>query len=164
MMISLIRTLLLYTAVLGAVRLMGKRQISELQTSELVVTMLISDIAAIPMQDVNQPLISGFLPIAVLVGGELTVSIFMMKSVFLRRLICGNPVIVIRNGAVDQKSLRRLRLTVEDLFSQLRANQITHLDEVAWGIMETNGNLSVLKKAFEGNTDVSDAGALNTGA
>lgn len=145
-MISLIRSLLLYGAILGAVRLMGKRQISELQTSELVVTLLISDIAAIPMQDSSQPLISGFLPIAVLVASEITVSVIMMKSMRFRRWVCGNPVIVIREGKVDQKQLRRLRMTVEDLFSQLRENGIGHLEEVSYAIMETNGSLSVLKK------------------
>ena len=146
MLISLIRSLLLYTAILAAVRLMGKRQISELQTSELVVTLLISDIAAIPMQDTSQPLISGFLPIAVLVAGEITVSAVMMKSARFRRLVCGNPVIVIRDGKVQQKELRRLRMTVEDLFSQLRSNSVTHLEDVAFAIVETNGNLSVVRK------------------
>lgn len=146
MVISLIRSLLLYGAILAAVRLMGKRQISELQTSELVVTLLISDIAAIPMQDSSQPLISGFLPIGVLVASEIVVSAIMMKSARFRRWVCGNPVIVIRDGRVDQKQLRRLRMTVEDLFSQLRENGIGHLEEVSYAIMETNGSLSVLKK------------------
>lgn len=146
MMISLIRSLLLYAVILGAVRLMGKRQISELQTSELVVTLLISDIAAIPMQDSSQPLISGFLPIGVLVASEIIVSVLMMKSVRFRRMVCGNPVIVIRDGKVDQKQLRRLRMTIEDLFSQLRENGTTHLEDVAYAIVETNGTVSVIKK------------------
>ncbi len=145
-MVSLLRSLLLYGAILAAVRLMGKRQISDLQTSELVVTLLISDIAAIPMQDASQPLISGFLPIGVLVASEITVSVLMMKSARFRRLICGSPVIVIRNGDIDQKQLRRLRMTIEDLFSQLREKGVGHLEEVAYAIMETNGMLSVLKK------------------
>ena len=85
MLISLLRSILLYAAIIGAVRLMGKRQISELQTSELVVTLLISDIAAIPMQDTSQPLISGFLPIGILVAGELLLSAIMMKSVRFRK-------------------------------------------------------------------------------
>lgn len=146
MVISLIRSLLLYAVILCAVRLMGKRQISELQTSELVVTLLISDIAAIPMQDVSQPLLSGFLPIAVLVACEIVVSAIMMKSMLFRKWICGNPVIVIRDGKVERNQLRRLRMTVEDLFCQLRENGIGHLEEVAYAIVETNGTLSVLKK------------------
>lgn len=146
MLISLIRSLVLYGLIIGAVRLMGKRQISELQTSELVVTLLISDIAAIPMQDTDQPLLSGLLPIGVLVASEITISVIMMKSARFRRWVCGNPVIVIRDGKVDQKQLRRLRMTIEDLFSQLRENGVGHLEEVAYAIMETNGNLSVLKK------------------
>lgn len=146
MVISLIRSLLLYVVILCAMRLMGKRQISELQTSELVVTLLISDIAAIPMQDVSQPLLSGVLPIAILVACEITISAIMMKSMVFRKWICGNPMIVIRDGTVDRKQLRRLRMTVEDLFSQLRENGIGHLEEVAYAIVETNGTLSVLKK------------------
>ncbi len=146
MVISFIRSLLLYAVILCAVRLMGKRQISELQTSELVVTLLISDIAAIPMQDTSQPLLSGFLPIAVLVACEIVVSAVMMKSMLFRKWICGNPVIVINDGRVDRNQLRRLRMTVEDLFSQLRENGIGHLEEVAYAIVETNGTLSVLKK------------------
>ncbi|MDD5953199.1 MAG: DUF421 domain-containing protein [Oscillospiraceae bacterium] len=146
MLISLIRTLLLYTAILFAVRLMGKRQLSELQTSELVVTLLISDIAAIPMQDTSQPLLSGFLPIGILVGCELVVSVLMMKSVLFRKWVCGSPIIVIRDGKVDRRQLRRLRMTVEDLFSQLRQSGVGHLEEVSYAIMETNGTLSVLKK------------------
>lgn len=146
MVISLIRSLLLYVVILCAMRLMGKRQISELQTSELVVTLLISDIAAIPMQDVSQPLLSGVLPIAILVACEIIISAIMMKSMVFRKWICGNPMIVIRDGTVDRKQLRRLRMTVEDLFSQLRENGIGHLEEVAYAIVETNGTLSVLKK------------------
>ena len=146
MVISLIRAMLLYAMILCAMRLMGKRQISELQTSELVVTLLISDIAAIPMQDVSQPLLSGVLPIAVLVAGEIIVSAIMMKSMRFRKWICGNPVIVIRDGKVERNQLRRLRMTVEDLFSQLRENGISHLEEVSYAIVETNGTLSVLKK------------------
>lgn len=149
MVISVIRAVLLYTAIIGAVRLMGKRQISELQTSELVVTLLISDIAAIPMQDSAQPLISGFLPIGILVMCELTVSGLMMKSGKFRRMVCGRPVIVVNDGKVDQKQLRRLRMTVEDLFVQLREKSVVQLSEVSYAIMETNGSMSVIKKPGE---------------
>ena len=120
MAISFIRTLLLYIVIIAAVRLMGKRQISELQTSELVVTLLISDIAAIPMQNTGQPLVSGFLPIAVLVACELIISTVMLKSAKFRRFVCGKPVIVINDGKIDQGQMRRLRMSTEDLSEQLR--------------------------------------------
>ena len=98
MTISFVRTLLLDVLILIAVRLMGKRQISELQTSELVVTLLISDIAAIPMQDTGQPLSSGVIPIAVLVMCEIALSVFMLKNMRFRRFVCGKPIVVIDDG------------------------------------------------------------------
>lgn len=149
MLISVIRAVILYVAIIAAIRLMGKRQISELQTSELVVTLLISDIAAIPMQDSGQPLISGFLPIVILVMCELAVSGLMMKSGKFRRAVCGRPVIVVNDGKVDQRQLRRLRMTVEDLFVQLREKSVIQLSEVAYAIVETNGSMSVIKKPGE---------------
>ena len=146
MIISLTRTILLYIVIIIAVRLMGKRQISELQTSELVVTLLISDIAAIPMQDTGQPLASGFIPIIVLVMAEIIVSVLMLKSGKFRRAICGKPIVVINDGKVDQKELRRLRITIEDLFEDLRQKDVNSLSDVAYAIVETNGKLSVIKK------------------
>jgi len=146
MTISLIRTVLLYIVIIVAVRLMGKRQISELQTSELVVTLLISDIASIPMQDTGQPLVSGLLPMAVLVVCEIVVSALMVKSGKFRRLICGRPIVVINNGKVDQKEMRRLRLTTEDLFEDLRQKDVFSIEDVAYAIVETNGKMSVIKK------------------
>lgn len=146
MTISLIRTLLLYIVIIAAVRLMGKRQISELQTSELVVTLLISDIAAIPMQNTGQPLVSGFLPIAVLVSCEIIVSTLMMKSSKFRRFVCGKPIVVINNGKLDQSQMRRLRMSTEDLSEQLRQMDVFSMEDVAFAIVETNGKLSVLKK------------------
>ena len=146
MTISLIRTLLLYAIILGAVRLMGKRQISEMQTSELVVTLLISDIAAIPMQDTGQPLLSGLLPIAILVFCEIVTSVIMLKSTRLRSLICGRPIVVINDGVIVQSELRRLRMTTEDLCEELRQKDIFCLEDVAYAIVETNGRMSIVKK------------------
>lgn len=146
MSVSLVRTLLLYIVIIAAVRLMGKRQISELQTSELVVTLLISDIAAIPMQDTGQPLVSGLLPIAILVMCEIFVSCFMVKNAKFRKMICGSPIIVINDGKVDQKQMRRLRMTTEDLMEELRLKDVFSLEDVAYGIVETNGKMSVIKK------------------
>ena len=145
MMISFLRTALLYVVIIIAVRLMGKRQISELQTSELVVTLLISDIAAIPMQDSGQPLVSGLLPIGILIVCEILASIWMLKSTKFRRAICGRPIVVINNGRIDQQEMRRLRMSTEDLSAQLRQKDIFALEDVAYAIMETNGKMSVIK-------------------
>ena len=146
MLISFLRTLLLYIVIIAAVRLMGKRQISELQTSELVVTLLISDIAAVPMQDTGQPLTSGFIPIIALVMFEIIVSGWMLKSRGFRRMVCGRPIVVINNGRLDQREMKRLRMTTEDLFEQLRQKNVFSLEDVAYAIVETNGLLSVIKK------------------
>ena len=147
MYISLIRTVILYAAIIFAVRVMGKRQISQLQTSELVVTMLISDLAVIPMQNTGQPLFSGLLPILVLVILEIFLSVLMLKSNVIRHIICGNPVIVIQNGKILQDSMKNLRLSIEELYEQLRQRDIASINEVAYAIVETNGVLSVIKKA-----------------
>ena len=146
MTVSFVRTLLLYAVIIAAVRLMGKRQISELQTSELVVTLLISDLASIPMQDTGQPLASGLVPIAVLVMCEILISALMVKSTKFRRLICGKPIIVISDGVVQPVEMRRLRMTTEDLVEQLRQKNVFSIQDVAYAIVETNGKMSVIKK------------------
>ena len=105
MLISIIRTILLYVFIILAVRLMGKRQISDLQPSELVITLVISDIAAIPMQNTSQPLLSGIVPVLVLVALEIAASIFMMKNSTFRKLICGSPIVVIRDGELLQNQM-----------------------------------------------------------
>ena len=146
MLISIIRTVLLYAFIIFAIRLMGKRQISDMQPSELVVTMVISDIASLPMQNTSQPLLSGIVPVLVLVAMEVTVSVLMMKSRRFRKLICGSPVVVIADGRILQSEMKRLRLTVDDVIAQLRQQNIFSLDDVQYCIMETNGVLSVLEK------------------
>lgn len=125
---------------------MGKRQISELQTSELVVTLLISNIASIPMQDSGQPLVSGLIPIAVLVMCEILISGLMLKSSKFRKIVCGKPIIVINDGQVQQNEMRRLRMTTEDLSEQLRQKNVFSIQDVAYAIMETNGKMSIIKK------------------
>lgn len=146
MVITVLRTVLLYIVVIFAVRIMGKRQISELQTSELVVTLLISDIASIPMQNTDQTMLSGIIPIFVLLVCEIFVSLFMMKSNKFRKIICGKPVIVINNGEIDQKAMTDLRMSTEDLFEELRQKDVFDIQEVSFAIIETNGKMSILKK------------------
>lgn len=124
MFISFVRTIILYFMIILAVRVMGKRQINQLQTSELVVTLLISDLAAIPMQDSGQPLFSGLIPILVLIALEVLVSVFMLKSSRFHRLVCGKPVVIIKDGRIIQENMQELRMSVEDLFEQLRQKDI----------------------------------------
>lgn len=158
MTVSLIRTLLLYLIIIIAVRLMGKRQISELQTTELVVTLLISDIASIPMQNTGQPLVSGLIPIAVLICCEIFLSIIMLKNSKFRRLVCGKPVIVINDGNIDQKQMKRLRMTTEDLMEELRQLDVFNVQDISYAIIETNGKMSILKKAKKQQPDASALG------
>ncbi len=146
MLISILRTLVLYVFIILAIRLMGKRQISDMQPSELVVTLVVSDIASLPMQNTSQPLLSGVIPVLVLVSLEIATSVIMMKSRTIRKLVCGSPVVVINDGKIMQNEMRRLRLTTEDLFAQLRQQDIFDLDDVQYCIVETNGTVSVLEK------------------
>ena len=144
-----VRTVLMYGAILAAVRVMGKRQISQLQTSELVVTLLISELAMLPIQEGNLPLWAGVLPMAVLVLCELLVSFGMLKSSRFRKLVCGSPTVVIQRGEILQNEMRRLRITTEDLMEQLRQNGVFYLEDVAWAIIETNGMMNVIRRPEE---------------
>lgn len=155
MAVSFIRVLFLYVVVIICVRIMGKRQISQLQTSELVVTLLISNIAVIPMQNTEQPLTSGLVPILVLVSCEIIVSAIMLKSGKFRKLLCGRPIVVIDDGEIQQKEMRRLRMTTEDLSQQLRQLNVFKIEDVAFAIVETNGKLSVMKKPQKNMPDCS---------
>lgn len=149
MSISVIRTLILYVLILIMMRIMGKRQISDLQTNELVVTLLISNIAVIPMQDTSLPLLSGVVPIMLLVACEVTISFIMLKNGKFRRLICGKPQIIISKGIIDQKKMKLLRISTEDLMEQLRQEGIFALDDVKYAVVETNGKISVLKNPLK---------------
>ncbi len=143
MAIVALRTVIIYIVLIAALRLAGKRQLGELQPVELVVTLLIADLAAVPMQDNGTPLSNGLVPIAVLVALELILSGLMMKSRVVAQLITGNPVVIIRDGKLLQPTLRRLRLTVEDLMETLRQQGIFDIHTIQYAIAETNGKISV---------------------
>ena len=146
MLISIIRTIVLYAFVIFAIRIMGKRQISDMQPSELVATLIISNIASLPMQNTSQPFFSGVIPLVILVALEIITSAFMLKHSKFRRLVCGNPIVVIRDGVILQNQMRRLRLSNEDLFTQLRQQDVFNIEDIQYCIVETNGSISVLKK------------------
>ena len=125
---------------------MGKRQLSEMQTTELVITLIIADIASIPMQNTAQPLLTGIVPILILISAEIIISLIMMKSSKVRNLICGKPELLINDGNLCQDTLRKLRFTTEDLSVQLRQLGIYNIGDVQFCIIEPNGKLSVQLK------------------
>lgn len=146
MAVSLVRTFILYVAVICAIRLMGKRQIGELEPSDLVITILISELAAIPMQDLGVPLTAGLVPIVALISIEIFVSFLCLKSRRVRRIVNGCPAILIHNGKIDVKKLRDLRITTDEMVEALRQNNILSIADVKYGVLESNGQLSYILK------------------
>lgn len=144
--ILLLRTVIVYIIVVFALRVMGKRQLGELQPSELVVTILVSNLATLSIEDSNVPLLGSILPIFMLVICEVLVSIITLKNNQARKFISGNPRVVIRDGTIDQKEMRNLRWSIDDLMEQLRGNNIFDVNEVSFAIVETSGNLSAYQK------------------
>jgi len=149
MSVILIRSLILYILVIFAVRLMGKRQLGELQPSELVITILVSNIATLPLEDSGIPLIVGITPILSLVCFEVIVSWINLRSLKIRKIISGSPKIIISNGNVDPDVLRQLRFSVDDLMTALRGKDIFDISEVQFAVVETTGAVSVMKKQSE---------------
>lgn len=146
MLVTLLRTIILYILVLITIRVLGKRQVGELQPADLVLTILLSEILVIPMQDPEIPLVHTFIPVLLLIGFEIVISVISLKSLRFRTLLQGNSLIVIRNGVVDQKQLQRLRFTVDDLLEALRKKDVFDITTVQYAIVETDGALSVLLK------------------
>ena len=150
MAIVLIRAVILYIVITFSLRLMGKRQLGELQPSELVVTILISNIAAIPVEDSSVPMIMGIVPILTLVCLDVIMSGFMLKSPRMRKLIIGSPRIIISEGKILQKEMNRLRYTVDDLMESMRNQQIFDVDQIHYAIVETTGKINFfLKKDYQ---------------
>ena len=143
---TVLRTLILYVLVMLAMRLMGKRQIGDMQPAELVVTILISEIASIPIQDTTQPIIVSIVAIFALVAFEIALTILTMKSNILNNIINGKSALVIKEGHILQSQLKKMRLTVADLLELLRTQNIFDLSEVSYAVLETNGTLNVLQK------------------
>ena len=143
MVLSYIRTLVLYLVLILSVRLMGKRQIGQMEASEFVVTMLVANLASIPMQDGAIPLYSGLVPILTVLGAELVLSGLILRSVAVRRFFCGKPVILIDNGKILLENLRATRVTLDELTGHLREKDVLDVTQVQFAILETDGNLSV---------------------
>ena len=142
MLISFLRTIILYLLLIASIRLMGKRQLGEMEPTEFVVTMLVANLAAVPMQEI--PLLAGAVPILVVLAMELLLSVLSYHSIKFRRLICGKPVILIENGKLIQRNLQKTRVTPDELTEYLRLQGVVDLAQVKYAILETSGNVSAL--------------------
>ena len=143
MITAFMRTLTLYFLIMLGLRLTGKRQIGELEPSELVMTMMISDLAAVPMQDFGIPLLSGLVPILTLLALSLLLSQLSLRSLRLRTLLCGTPVVLIRRGQLQQSAMRKNRFTIDELMEELREQGISRIEDVKYAVLENSGQLSV---------------------
>lgn len=156
MITTITRTVILYVFLTLGIRIMGKKQIGEMQPNELVITLLISEIAAIPLQDTNKPILDGITAIFMLIILEIIMSVFCLKSIKMRKLMNGNSVVIIKNGVIDQRAMKKVRMTVLDLVEQLRVENVFDISTVAFAVLEVNGNLSVLLKKSEQPTTIKD--------
>ena len=144
MITAFCRTVILYFLLMVGLRLMGKRQIGELEPSELVLTLIISDLASVPMQDFGIPLVHGIFPIVTLLCLSMLLSFFSLKSIRFRAIVCGQPTVIIREGRVLQQNMARNRFTVDELFEQLRSQGYSDLSSIKYAILETSGQVSIL--------------------
>ncbi|MBS4535056.1 DUF421 domain-containing protein [Clostridium sp. D2Q-14] len=147
MIIILIRTIIVYVFVLIGMRIMGKRQVSEMQPFELVVTLMIAELATLPMENLEVPLINGLIAISALLFLEVLISYINLKSEKTRKIICGKPSILISKGKINEKELKKLRININDLVEQIRIKNYPSLNDVEYAILETNGDLSIIPKA-----------------
>ena len=144
MAVTIIRTIIIFVSLVISMRIMGKRQLGELEPAELVVAVLISDLASHPLQDPGIPLLYGLIPVATLLCCELLISAGILKSVKFRSLICGRPSVLIKNGVIDQREMKKNRFTFDELAEELRKKDITDMSTVKYAILETDGTVSTL--------------------
>ena len=146
MLITLIRSILLYIIVLIVMRIMGKREIGQLQPFELAISIMIADLASIPMADVGIPISNGIIPILGLLVMHLIISFANIKSMKIRGIMCGKPTILIYRGKIDETALKRERFTLNELQERLRGNNVFNLGDVEYAILETSGQITVIQK------------------
>jgi len=147
MPVILIRTVLLYALVIFAVRLMGKKQLGELQPSELVTAILISNIATLALEDPDLPMLSGIIPILAIVCLDVFITLFSLKSDRLRRIVTGNPRIIIKDGVINQREMARLRYTIQDLAEAARDAGVFDISKVQYAVVENTGKINILEKS-----------------
>lgn len=143
MITAFIRTVILYLFLTLGLRLMGKRQIGELEPGELVLTMMLSDLATVPMQDFGIPLLAGLIPILTLLALSLLLSQLSLHNLRFRTLVCGTPAVLIRNGDIQQEAMRKHRYTLDELLEELREQGISQISDVKYAVLENSGHLSV---------------------
>ena len=160
MLINFFRSIVLYILVLIAMRLMGKREIGQLQPFELAIAIMIADLASIPMSDTGIPITNGIVPILGLISMHLIISIINLKSMKAREIICGKPRILIYRGKIDEIALKKERLTLNELQERLRDKDVATIADVEFAILETSGQISVIKKPDKRNIIPEDMGIL----
>lgn len=156
MLVVFLRTLILYIVVIIAMRIMGKRQIGQLQPFELAVAIMISELASVPMQNTGIPLVNGIIPILTMLAAQILISFISLKSSRARNIICGRPSILISAGKINEQVFRNELYTLTDLLEQLRSKDIYDIADVEYAILETNGQLSVVPKASKRNVTPED--------
>ena len=158
MLITFIRSILLYIIVLVVMRLMGKREIGQLQPFELAISIMIADLASTPMADAGIPISNGIIPILALLVMHLTISILNIKSIKARQILCGKPSILIYRGRIDEKMLKKERFTVNELEERLRGSNVVNIGDVEYAILETSGQVTVIQKPEKKNVTAEDLG------
>ncbi len=156
MLIIFIRAAILYIFIVIIIRVMGKKQIGEMQPTELVLALVIADLSAVPMESLNTPILYGIIPILTLFIIEETLSYIALKSDKARGIIYGKPSIIIEHGRILEVELKKLNFNINDLLEQLRLNGFTSVDDVEFAILETNGKLSTVSKAAKRTITTSD--------
>lgn len=156
MLVTIIRTLILYLLIVVALRVMGKRQIGELQPGELVVAILISDLASVPMSDPGIPLLYGILPIFTLVIAEMIISYLCLKSEKLRSIVSGRPSVIMQGGIIDESEMKKLRFNLSDLTEEIRLQGYLDISQIDTLILETNGSITLIPKAKYKTPDCTD--------
>lgn len=156
MIITFFRSIVLYIIVLIVMRLMGKREIGQLQPFELAISIMIADLASIPMADIGIPIFNGIIPILGLLTMHLIISLLNLKSMKAREIICGKPSILIYRGRINEKVLKKERFTINELEERLRANNVFNLGDVEYAILETSGQVTVIQKPEKRNTTPQD--------
>lgn len=156
MLIVFIRTIILYILVLAVMRFMGKREIGQLQPFELVISIMIADLASIPMSDVGVPIFNGIVPILSLLVMHLLISLGNLKSINFRKVICGKPSILIYRGKIDEQKLKKERYTINELQERLRGKDVFNIGDVEYAILETSGEINVILKPEKRNPTLED--------
>ena len=160
MLATFIRSIVIYIIVLIVMRLMGKREIGQMQPFELAISIMIADLAATPMAETGIPISNGIVPILGLLVMHLVISTLNIKSTKAREIICGKPTILIYRGKIDEKALKKERFTINELEERLRGNNVVNLGDVEYAILETSGQVTVIQKPEKRNTIPEDFGIL----